>query len=116
MRGVARRPRRASLASTVGSAAPPDDLAEHQLDDPLLRARRDVDDADGLALAQHGRAVADGGDLDHPVRDEDDRAVATPLAADDLEHALGEVRPAARRSSRRASARRARWPARGRGR
>ena len=68
-----------------------DDLAEHQLDDALLRARGDVDDADRLALAQDGRPVADGGDLDHAVRDEDDRAVAAALAADDLEDALGEV-------------------------
>ena len=44
------------------------------------------------------------------------RAVAATLAADDLEHALGQVRRAGPRSSRRASARRARWPARGRGR
>ena len=52
----------------------------------------DVDDADRLALAQHGRAVADRGDLDHAVRDEDDGAIAAALAADDLEDALGEVR------------------------
>ena len=38
-----------------------------------------------------------GGDLDHPVRDEDDRAVAAPLPADDLEHALREVRRQRRR-------------------
>ena len=48
--------------------------AEHQLDDSLLGAGGDVDDADGPAVAQHGGAVAEGGDLEHPVRDEDDRA------------------------------------------
>ena len=69
-----------------------DDLAEHQLDDPLLGALGHVDDADRLALAQHRRPVADGGDLDQPVRDEDDRPIAALLAADDLEDALGEVR------------------------
>ena len=69
-----------------------DDVAEHELDDPLLGALGHVDDADGLALAQDGRAVADGGDLDHPVGDEDDRAIAASLAADHLEDALGEVR------------------------
>ena len=53
-----------------------DGLAEHQLDDPLLGARGDVDDADRLAVAQHGGAVADGGDLDQPVGDEDDGPVA----------------------------------------
>ena len=38
--------------------------AEHQLDDPLLGAGGDVDDADGLAVAEHGGAVAEGGDLE----------------------------------------------------
>ena len=69
-----------------------DDLAEHQLHDPLLGARGHIDDADGLTLAQHGRAVAHGGDLDHAVRDEDHRAGTAPLAADHLEHLLGQVR------------------------
>ncbi len=68
------------------------DPAEHQLDDLLLGARRHVDDADGLAFAQDGRAIAYGGDLDHPMRDEDDRALAATLAADDVEDVLGEVR------------------------
>ena len=65
--------------------------AEHQLDDPLLDARLDVDDADGLAVAQHRGAVAERRDLDEAVRDEDDRAAGLALAADDVEHALGEV-------------------------
>ena len=43
-------------------------------------------------FAQHGRSVADGGDLDHAMGDEDDRAIAAPLSADDLEDALGQVR------------------------
>ncbi len=67
------------------------DLAEHQLDDPLLGALGHVDDTDRLALAQDGRPVADGGDLDHPVGDEDHRAIAAPAAADDLEDALRQV-------------------------
>ena len=81
-RGHGSRPRRHA----------PDDLAEHELDDPVLRARGHIHDADGLALAQHSRPVADGGDLDHPVGDEDDGALSAALAADDLEDALGEVR------------------------
>ena len=55
-----------------------DDPPEHQLDDPVLRALGHIDHADRLALAQHGRAVADGGDLDHPVGDEDDRTGRRP--------------------------------------
>ena len=74
-----------------------DDPAEHQLDDPVLRALGHVDDADRLALAQHGRPVADGGDLDHPVGDEDDRPVAALLAADDRQDPFGEVRGQRRR-------------------
>src|ERR1019366_8059585 len=41
-----------------------DDLAEHELDDALLRARGDVHHTYRLALAQHRRPVADRGDLD----------------------------------------------------
>ena len=85
-----RAPAAAAAAARAGTSL--DDLAEHQLDDPLLGALGHVHDADRLALAQHGRPVADGGDLDHPVGDEDDGAVAAALAADDLEDALGEVR------------------------
>ena len=55
-----------------------DDLAEHELDDPVLRALGHIDHADRLAFAQHGRPVADGGDLDHPVGDEDDRTGRRP--------------------------------------
>ena len=76
MRGGIARTASPSISSTIRSSEP----CGH------------VDDADGLALAQHGRPVADGGDLDHPVGDEDDRAIAAALAADDLEHPLGEVR------------------------
>ena len=39
----------------------------------FLDARRDVDDADRLAVAQHGGAVAERRDLDEAVRDEDHR-------------------------------------------
>ena len=85
------RPGRARRRARRPPACSLDDLAEHQLDDPLLGALGDVDDADRLALAQDGGPVADGGDLDHPVRDEDDRPVAAALAADDLEDPLGEV-------------------------
>ena len=53
---------------------------------------RHVDDADRLALAQDRGPVAHRGDLDHAVGDEDDRPLAAALAADDLEHALGQVR------------------------
>ena len=67
-------------------------LAQHQRDDLLLGARGHVHDPDGLALAQDGGPVADGGDLDQPMRDEDHGPVAAALAADDLEDALGQVR------------------------
>ncbi len=65
--------------------------AEHQLDDALLDAGRDVDDADGLAVAQHGGAVAERRDLEEAVRDEDHRAAGLALPADDVEDALGEI-------------------------
>ena len=66
--------------------------AEHQLDDLLLRARRHVDDAHRLAVAQHGGAVAERGDLEQPVRDEDHRAAGLALAPHDVEHLFGEIR------------------------
>ena len=75
-----------------GGAGTVDAGAEHQLDDALLDAGGDVEDADGLAVAQHGGAVAEHRDLEEPVRDEDDGASGLALAADDVEHALGEVR------------------------
>ena len=74
--GGGRRPRRAARRRRGALDAG----AEHQLDDPLLDARGDVDDADGLAVAQHGGAIAERGDLEKPVRDEDDRA-AGPRSA-----------------------------------
>ena len=67
-------------------------LAEHQLDDPLLGADGHVNDADGLAFPEHGRPVADGGDLDQPVRDEDDGSVAAMHGLQDFQDPLGEVR------------------------
>ena len=69
-----------------------DDLSEHQLDDPLLGALGHVDDADCLALAQHRGAIAHGADLDQSVGDEHDGPIPSPVAPNDLEHALGEVR------------------------
>ncbi len=88
---------RARVARTRGRPACnrrhlPDGLAEHELDDPLLGAVGDVHDTDRLALAQHGGPVADGGNLDHPVGNEDHGAVAASPACDDFEDALGEVR------------------------
>ena len=72
------RPRRARPADVRAATAGISSAisAEHELDDPLLGALGHVDDADGLALAQDGRPVAHGRDLDHAMRDEDDRAVA----------------------------------------
>ena len=65
--------------------------AQHQIDDRLFGAlgRRD---ADGDAIAQHGRAVAEHGDFGHAVRNEDHARAAAAKIAHDLEHALGEVR------------------------
>ena len=65
--------------------------AEHQFDDAVLRARRDVDDADGDTFAENGGPVADRSDLDHAVGDEEDRALAAALTSDDLEDAFREV-------------------------
>ena len=64
---------------------------EHERHDPILGAWADVHDAHGLAVPQHGRAVAQGGDLDEPVGDEDDRSTTRALATHDLEHPLGQV-------------------------
>ena len=119
-RGGASRPRpaRAAAAGAVGarrqrrSTISPSISSTIRSSEPAV----DVDDADGLALAQHGGPVADGGDLDHAVGDEDDGAVAAPLAADDLEHALGEVRGQRRGHLVEHAARRARSRGRGRGR
>ena len=80
------------LPSLPGGRQALDDLAQHQLDDPVLGAGGDVHDANRRALAQDRRPVADRSDLDHAVGDEDDAALAAALAADDLEHALREVR------------------------
>ena len=93
MRGTRVAAPRASAARSpvVRSRHALDDVAEHERDDPLLRALGDVDDADRLAFAQDGRPVADGGDLDQAVRDEDDRAVRAALTPDDLEDAFGQV-------------------------
>ena len=115
-RGVAPRPRPRRARALGRGGMSLDDLAEHQLDDALLGARGDVDHADGHAFAQDGRAVAHRGDLDHAVGDEDDRALAAALAADDLEDPLGEVRGQRRGHLVEHAARRARWRARGRGR
>ena len=68
-----------------------DPLAEHEGDDPLLGALVDVHDADRRAFAQDGGPVADGGDLDEPVGDEDDAAVGPALVADDVQDAFGQV-------------------------
>ena len=68
-----------------------DRRAEHQLHDPLLGARSHVDDADGLAVAQHRGAIAKRGNLQQPVRDEDHRAAGLALALHDVEHLLREI-------------------------
>ena len=81
----------ASLAAANGGARLLDACAEHQLDDLFLGAGRHVDDADGLAVAQHGGAVAERRNLDEAMRDEDDGASGLALAAHDVEHPLGEV-------------------------
>ena len=83
--------RRRAGAGTAGRPRPGCDVAQHQPDDPLLRAGFDVDDPDRLAFAQDGRAVAHGADLDHPMRDEDDRAGGAAPSPDDLEDAFGQV-------------------------
>jgi hypothetical protein len=83
----ARRRSRLARPSTPGPRRP----LQHHLDDLVRGARGNVHDPHGLALAQHGGPVADSGDLDQAVRDEDHGAVAAPLAADHLEHALGQV-------------------------
>ena len=100
-----------------GAALGPDHLlAEHQFDDLILGAGRHVDDADGLAVAQHRRPVAQRGDLEHPVRDEDHRAPGHRSASAPPRARVRRGSPAAPRSSRQGAGRRARLRARGRGR
>ncbi len=67
--------------------------AEHQGDDLLLGAgaRGDVDHAHRAALAQDGRPVAQAGDLEHAVRDEDHRTRGAAVTGNDVENAGGEV-------------------------
>ena len=71
--------------------------AEHQFDDPFLRAGAHGDDADCLAVAKHGGAIAKRRDLEKPVRDEDHRPARPALATDDVENPLGEIRRQRRR-------------------
>ena len=115
-----RRPRlRAAPQRRCGAPASRcllDGRAEHQLDDPLLGARRHVDDAHGLAVAQHGGAVAERGDFEQPVRDEDHGAAGLALRAARRRAPSRRGWPAAPPSSRRGAARPARSPAPGPGR
>ena len=92
MRGFVSDDRAAVPVPCVSGGHVLDDLAEHQLDDLVLRALRHVDDADRRPFAQDRRAVAHRRDLDHPVGDEDDGAVAASLPRDHLEDPLGQVR------------------------
>ena len=84
----ARRRRRVAAGDGAGAL---DAGAEHKLDDAVLGAGGDVDDADGLAVAEDGGAVAERGDLEEAVGNEDDGAALGTLAADDVEDALGEI-------------------------
>ena len=84
-------PRRSCRSGLLVPAAHGGDLAEHELDDPVLRAGSHIDHADRLAVAQDGGARADGGDLDEAVGDEDHRAIAPALATDHIEHAVGQI-------------------------
>ena len=91
-RRTVRRARRVSAGACGRRHAPSRSLAPSISSTMLLLdARRDVDDADGLAVAQHGGAVAQRRDLDEAVRDEDDGAAGLALAPHDVEHPLGEV-------------------------
>ena len=47
--------------------------------------------ADRCAVAEDGCAVAEAGDLEHAVRDEDDRPLRPVEAGNGLEHPGGEV-------------------------
>ncbi len=76
----------------MGALGLGDVCAEHQLDDLLLGARRHVDDADRMPVAEHRGAVAERRNLEKTVGDEDDGTARLALTADDVEHALGEVR------------------------
>ena len=59
---------------------------EHERDDLLLRPLTHVEHADRGAVAQDRCAVAEAGDLEHAVRDEDDRPFGAVVAGDGLEH------------------------------
>ena len=64
--------------------------AKHEIDDLLPRAAG-LRDADRHAVPQHRRAVAKGGDLRHPVGNEDDARSLVPEGAHDREDPLGKV-------------------------
>ena len=72
-------------------------LAQHQLDDALLMSACALRDADGHAVAQDRRPVAQGGDLGHPVGDEDDGVAPLAPAPHHRIDALREVRGKGRR-------------------
>ena len=64
---------------------------QHQLDDFLLDTRRDVDDPDRLAVAQDRSSVAQRGDFQKTVGNENDRTARLALPAHDVEHPLGQI-------------------------
>ena len=47
---------------------------------------------DGLAVPQHGRAMAERGNLEQPVRDEDDGSPGLALPPHDVDDPIGEIR------------------------
>ena len=66
--------------------------AEHERDDLLLAARREIDDPDRTSIPKHGGAVAECFHLGHPVRDQHHRAALVAPSAGHPKHALAEVR------------------------
>ena len=65
--------------------------AEHQRDDPVFAAGGHVRDADGCAVAQYRRAIAERGDLGDAMRNEDHRIAAFAPAPHDREDVVRQV-------------------------
>ena len=89
---AAARPGRARRRGGLGQRG-----AEHHLDDPVLDPGLDRDVADGRAVAQHRRPVAELGDLGEAVRDVDHRTAGVGLRPHHPQHPLDQVRRQRRR-------------------
>ena len=80
-RDLALGARRGGTRDRLGRRGLARDLAEHEIDDPLVRTLGDVEDADRPPVPQDRRTVAQRLDLDEPMGDEDDAPSGRRAAA-----------------------------------